>query len=143
MLHTFAAIGLVLGSTLVSQAAETDDVQRWIAQLDNEKFAVREQATSDLISAHHQTALASVVRSAESGSPEAQARALHVLAMWHRSDKTSREAVTATTKRWQEAKNMHAVRLGNLLAAKTAPKPVPVTAQTITWAFAPVGVRFG
>ena len=64
MLRSFVVVGLAFTGAVVSQAAETGPVHRWISQLDNEKFAVRERATSDLIAADHKAALAAVVRTA-------------------------------------------------------------------------------
>lgn len=133
ILRSGLVLGLMLAGTVGAQAADADKLQQWIAQLNDQSFAVREHATSELILASHEKALDAVVGVAEKGSPEAHARALLVLGMWHRSDETSRIAVVATAKRWQDAKSQHVVRMGKQLAAMTAPKPVRPNVPSRLW----------
>ena len=128
MLRVFAVSALTLFGSLAAQAAETGakapDVQQWIAQLDNEKFKVREDATDKLITTEYKAAIKDIVRTAEAGSAEASTRALHILTMWHRADETSRDAVMAIATSGQAEKRPQLVRLGKRLAVKTRPKPV-------------------
>ena len=140
MLRSMTTIGLVLFGAVTSLAADIGRIRPLTAQLDDERFIVREKATNALITTDHKIALSAVARTAETGSPEARGRALHVLAMWHRSDKTSHAAVKAIAKRWQEDKNKRVTRLGHALAARTAPKPVLSSVQSSTWAVEGISV---
>ena len=124
MLRLIAVCSLMLVGSLAVQAADSvanrDDVQRWIAKLDDDKFSAREDATRHLIMPRHKdAAIQGIVNAAEKGSPEARRRALHILSAWYRSGGAeSRKAIVATAKRWQAAKNPRLVPLGIELWAK-------------------------
>ena len=133
MSRFIAAMGIVLFAAVESEATDIGQIQPLIAQLDDERFSVREKATNKLIITDYKIALDAIARTVEYGSTEARGRALHVLAMWHRSDERSRHAVKATAKRFQASQKRHVTRLGAELAARTTPKPIQQAVLTSEW----------
>jgi len=136
MFRVIAAATLMLVGSIDAMAAErtmeTCRIRAWIDQLDDDRFAVREIATTKLVAVQAAAGLEAVVHTAESNCPEAGWRAIHILSTWNRSgDAATQKAVKAVIARWSASNDQRLMRLARSLTVRPQPS------VQIVWGVAP------
>ena len=127
---TVALLVCAVAANAADKPQDVSQVDRWIAELDHDQFEVRDAATAKLVNASQVGTIELLIRTAESGSPEARSRALLVLRNWFKSSDTKiRKVAQATAVEWQKAKDPQIARLGRAVVAKPVSVAPPMTVR--------------
>lgn len=124
----------------IQAQARQDDVAEWIRQLDADRFADRQTAHEKLAAAGGR-AIPALSEAAESGSAEATARSINILAEHlARSDVETKAAARAALDKLASSKNAAAARRAKS-ALQEADKPQPIAQNPAALPFRIAGNR--
>jgi len=103
LMMTFSACAVVAADSATKPKIDAAQIDRWIAELDHDAFAVREAATLSLAKSGA-TALPALMKAAREASPEVRIRAMQVLTAWYsRPDKETVDAVEDALEQLRDA----------------------------------------